>query len=99
MNTFASIRTRYHGATDHQGSRISTVDDGGRCASGSGPKRRRTSMSYDHALDTSENHAKAASIWIKKFIDLPNARLAEPGLAFDGDYFWTWGFDWQEVTE
>ncbi len=91
--TFASIKTRYHGATNHQGSRISITDDGA-AGEALGPKRRRMVMPYDHSLNTSENHAAAAGLWIKKFIGInfSNARLAEPGLAFGGDYFWTWEF-------
>jgi len=89
--TFASIKTRYLGPTNFVGSRISVTDDGA-----FGNKRRRLVIPYDHALNISENHAAAAGLWIEKFIDLPNARLAEPGLAFGGDYFWTWDFLKQE---
>ena len=85
--TFASVKTRYHGPTNSNGSRMSVTDEGA-----FGNKRRRLVIGYDHGLDVAENHAAAAGLWVKKFIDLPNARLAEPGLAFDGDYFWTWEF-------
>jgi hypothetical protein len=89
VTTFASIKTRYYGPTNHNGSRVSATDEG---TFGSKFGRRRLVMSYDHGLNLTENHAKAARLWIEKFIDLPNAQLADVGLCFDGDYFWTWNF-------
>jgi hypothetical protein len=44
-----AIVTKYHGPTNHKGSRISARADAGRIM-----------MSYDHALGISENHAAAA---------------------------------------
>ena len=97
--TFASIKTRYHGPTNFNGSRISVTDDGG-----IGMKRRRIIVEYDHELDVTDNHCRAAKRWIDKFINPTSmtmtdvywkpgaARIASPGFAFDGDYYWTWDF-------
>lgn len=45
-----AIRTRYHGATNVKGSRISACDSEG----------FRVILSYDHALNGDENHKRAA---------------------------------------
>jgi len=92
MTAFASIKTKFIGPTDYRGSRISVTDDGR-----FDNKPRRLVVGWDYALNPSENHAAAASAWIAKFIadaaDLPRARIADVGLAFGGEYFWTWEFD------
>jgi hypothetical protein len=44
-----AIVTRYHGPTNHKGSRISARAEAGRIF-----------RHYDHALDAKENHAQAA---------------------------------------
>ncbi len=90
---FSSIKTKYLGPTNYRGSRVSVTDDGG---FDSNP--RRLVVGWDYALDTTGNHAAAAAAWIEKFIDLPfrgsskptNAHLVETGMAFNGEYFWTW---------
>lgn len=48
---FKSIITRYHGPTDHKGSRISASAEG----------VPRLYMPYDYALNAAENHAAAAA--------------------------------------
>jgi len=90
---FASIKTRYIGPTNSRGSRISVTDDGG-----FNDNRRRLVIGWDYALNTNENHAAAASAWIEKFIDLPNARVSDTGLSFNSEYFWTWEFGSEEAT-
>jgi len=86
VETFASIKTRYFGPTDHKGSRILATDEGA-----FGNKRRRLVIGYDHGLDVAENHAAAAQQWLEKFISPSGwATVSMPGLAFNGDYFWTW---------
>lgn len=94
MTAFASIKTRYLGPTNYRGSRVSVTDDGG-----FDNKARRLIVGWDHELNTTGNHAAAASAWIEKFIDLPDAHLADVGLAFDGSYFWTWEFHPDDPAE
>jgi len=50
-----AIVTKYHGPTDARGSRISA-----RCVGG------RIFVSYDHALDSEENHEAAARALARK---------------------------------
>jgi hypothetical protein len=50
-----AIQTRYHGPTDHNGSRITA-----RCDAG------RVTVPYDHALGLPENHDAAADALIRK---------------------------------
>ena len=87
---FSSIKTKYIGPTNYRGSRVSVTDDGG--------FPRRLVVGWDYELDTGGNHAAAAAAWIEKFIDLPNARIAETGMSFNGEYFWTWEFASEEAT-
>jgi hypothetical protein len=49
MICYQAIVTKYHGPTNYKGSRISARADAGRVV-----------LSYDHALNADENHAKAA---------------------------------------
>jgi len=86
FDTRASIRTRYAGPTDTLGSRITASDDWP--PSGEGSTRRRVTVSWDYGLDTPDNHHRAAVEWLACY--RPGATIAGPGLAFGGDYFWTW---------
>ena len=88
----ASIKTKYLGPTNFKPSRVSVTDD-----AAFGEKPRRLVVSWDHALNPQQNHAKAARLWVKKYITLENARLADVGLGFGGEYFWTWDFGTEEV--
>ena len=88
MDTFASFRTRYYGPTNTKGSKIIATDDWPREWVLGERSLRRKFVDYDHALNSTENHEMAARKWLDEYI--PEARLASPGLAFDGDYYWTW---------
>ena len=57
-----TIETAYHGPTDHKGSRISAT-----CKRDS-DKTYRKVVSFDHALDTGENH-RAAALALMEVID------------------------------
>lgn len=56
----AAIRTRYHGPTDHRGSRFTAMADDTR-------DRQSVTVGYDYALDVDANHAAAAEAWLDKF--------------------------------
>lgn len=68
---FESIITRYHGPTDHNGSRISASAEG----------VKRVYVSYDYALNAAENHAAAAAAlanrhgWLKDGMELTGGGL------------------------
>ena len=59
--TYASIKTKYHGPTNTKGSRVSVTDD-----AAPEDKPRRLVVDWDYALNSTENHTKAAKLWIKK---------------------------------
>ena len=92
--TLASIKTKSFGPTDCNGSRIIVTDDGAL-----GAKKRRLTVSWDDGLNGPQNHMRAANLWIEKYITLENARLADVGLGFAGEYFWTWDFGTEEGGE
>lgn len=77
----AAIRTRYHGPTDHRGSRFTATSDDAR-------DRRRLTVGYDYALDIDANHAAAADAWLDKF--QPRRRRTFGALIFAGDHYHTW---------
>jgi hypothetical protein len=68
-----AIRTRYHGATNTRGSRITAS-----CEAGS------LTMPFDYSLNDEGNHAKAAQLMIKR---LGWSGLFLGG-QFDGDHYW-----------
>lgn len=53
---FQAIVTKYHGPTNHKGSRISARAEAGRVV-----------VSYDHALNISDNHKAAAQALVERF--------------------------------
>jgi len=83
ITTRSSIRTRYHGPTDTLGSRISAFDG-----------RRRVVVPFACECDANQNHAYAAQVFLNKHYNnktLPPCEVdAHSGLAFDGDYYWSW---------
>lgn len=68
---FKSIITRYHGPTDHKGSRISASAEG----------VPRVYLSYDYGLNAADNHAAAAAAlanrhgWLKDGMQLTGGGL------------------------
>lgn len=50
-----AITTKYHGPTDHRGSRVTAKCDAG-----------RITVPWDHSLDSTENHAAAVRALIHK---------------------------------
>lgn len=79
----ASIRTRYHGPTDHRGSRFTATADDTR-------DRQRVTVGYNYALDVDANHAAAAQAWLDKFHGLRQVVLTDTALVFAGDHYHTW---------
>ena len=53
---FQAITTRYIGPTNHRGSRVKATAEAGHVI-----------LSWDHALNDNDNHAKAAEALAKKF--------------------------------
>ena len=90
-DTFASIRTRYRGPTNYRGARVIVTDDYPKSWPG---ERRRLTLSWDHSKNTTGNHYAAACAWCATYFD--DATIEIPGLAFDGNYYWTWAY--KEVT-
>lgn len=84
FDTRASIRTRYVGPTNTKGSRVTVCDD-------HPEQRRRLTVNWDPGLSSTENHHRAAMRFLNRHID--NAVIREPGLNFNGDYFWTWTWE------
>ena len=68
-----AIRTRYHGPTNTRGSSFSAQCEGGRVV-----------VPYDYALNTDENHLKAARALCAK---LGWHDVTEGGV-FQNDYYW-----------
>tara|TARA_R100001086_G_scaffold217411_1_gene133870 strand:+ start:777 stop:1100 length:324 start_codon:yes stop_codon:yes gene_type:complete len=92
--TYSAIRTRYHGATNYTGSRISATDG-----------NKRIFVPYDYSKNVNENHCAAAQTFLDKdarkvttfaqtFFDKDERFKIKvkkrSGLVFNGDYFWTW---------
>lgn len=72
-----AIRTRYSGPTNTRGSRIHA-----KCEAGS------LSVSYDHSLNSEENHKAACDALIKK-LDWTSPHYAPMvGGEFDGATYW-----------
>lgn len=71
-----AIRTRYHGATDSKGSRISA-----KCEAGT------IYVSWDHGLDVQQNHVAAATAMRNKMKwDTDHYPRMASGV-FGGDYY------------
>ena len=81
--TRASIRTRYAGPTNTRGSRIIVTED-----SWGDHRPRKVIVSWDYALNPTQNHVAAAQAWL----DTHNAgaRVETPGLEFAHDCYFTW---------
>lgn len=85
--TRAAIRTRFHGPTNTQGSRIS-----------SSWHKYRVYVPYAYDENSEQNHARAAQALLDKHFKIedpqePNARYKvnlSSGLAFDDDYYWSY---------
>jgi len=77
--TRSAIRTRYHGATNYKGARISATDG-----------NKRIFVPYDYSLNTAENHCAAAQTFFDKDERFKIKVKKRSGLVFNGDYFWTW---------
>lgn len=81
----SSIRTRYHGPTNTQGSRISAFDG-----------KRRIYVPYAYQCNLDQNHAHAAQVFLNKHYNnkiLPPCEVdPSSGLSFNADYYWTWNF-------
>lgn len=74
-----AILTRYHGPTNHRGTRISATAQAG-----------RISVSYDYALNSGDNHAAAAKHLAEQFgwNDFDGEWIG--GQLPNQDYAWTW---------
>lgn len=81
---YASIRTKYIGATDTRGSRISVLES--RYGSES---PRWIMVPYDHNYSIQKMHAVAAQLWVNKYLH-KGTRVKDYGLTFNGNYYWTW---------
>ena len=83
--TCSAIRTRYHGATNYKGARISATDG-----------NKRIFVPYDYSKNGNENHCQAAQAFLDKGFLYRNDDTfifqvdGSSGLVFSGDYFWTW---------
>tara|TARA_R100000773_G_scaffold41116_2_gene37482 strand:- start:525 stop:815 length:291 start_codon:yes stop_codon:yes gene_type:complete len=77
--TRSAIRTRYHGATNYTGARISATNG-----------VKRIFAPYNYSLNTAENHCVTAQTFFDKderfYIEVKKVS----GLCFEGDYYWTW---------
>lgn len=69
-----AIQTRYHGPTDHRGSRVIAS-----C------QAKRITLDWDHALDTDQNHLAAAVALIEQ-LSWPGVLTG--GVLADGSYAW-----------
>ena len=77
--TRSAIRTRYHGATNYTGSRISATDG-----------NKRIFVPYDYSKNGNENHCAAAQTFFDKDERFKIKVKKRSGLCFEGDYYWTW---------
>lgn len=68
-----AIVTKFHGATNFRGSRVSATAQAG-----------RVYLSWDDALDIDENHRAAATALANKFGWLDHSDLSEGGALPDG---------------
>jgi len=74
---YQAIRTRFHGATETRGSRITARAEAG-----------SVTVSYDYSLNGSENHARAAQALVDKF-GWGKPHYGEyVGGVFGNDYYW-----------
>ena len=92
IRTACSIRTRYHGATNHRGTRISATDG-----------FEKIYVPYRYDLSNEQNHAEAANAFIDKYYNDRKHSVTvldfESGLWFDRDYYWTWkNLSWEEAA-
>lgn len=55
------VRTKFLGPTTHQGSRISVTH-----GQGTGIRGKRVVLSWDHALDTADNHCLAIKFYLDR---------------------------------
>tara|TARA_R110000822_G_scaffold51947_5_gene134848 strand:- start:80 stop:361 length:282 start_codon:yes stop_codon:yes gene_type:complete len=74
-----AIRTKYHGATNYKPSRIIATGELG-----------KVTVSYDHALDSTDNHAAAARLYVERNVQYESVLDDQNGLCFDHCYYWTW---------
>jgi hypothetical protein len=85
LNSYAAIRTRYHGATNTKGARIVAMRPG---YGAFGPPERLT-MGYDYELGDTGSHHAAAVLFVAKYNPYP-VSIKPDAMAYDGDMFWTW---------
>jgi hypothetical protein len=78
-----AIRTRYHGATNTRGARITATCEGG-----------SIQMSYDYSLDAEPNHRKAVELLLKRL----GWVAVYQGGQFGGDYYWIGQSAWTPET-
>ncbi len=79
--TVAGIVTRFLSPTNHKGARVAVSDH-------YPDDPRRIYVSWDYALNPTENHHAAAQAWLAKFI--PHAGIVSPGIDCGNGYAWTW---------
>ena len=77
--TRSAIRTRYHGATNYTGARISATDG-----------NKRIFFPYDYSKNVNENHCAAAQTFFDKDERFNIEVKKGSGLCFKNDYYWTW---------
>jgi hypothetical protein len=73
-----AIRTRFHGATNTRGARIS-ADDG---------RGHRLTIGYPYELNSEQAHRRAALDWAYKFSTVGGVITATPAW-FASDCYWT----------
>ena len=82
-----TIRTKYHGAGNTKGSRISA-----KC------ELKTIYLSYDSALDSEANHRKACNALRQVMGWVPSAgRVYDSAMVggyFDGCHYWVWKNEW-----
>jgi len=96
IDTRSSIKTKYLGPTNHRGSRIVVTDD-----NNAFHNSQRITVNWNYELNVNENHAMAAQVWLSKNMTHfekkynQKACLSEPGLSFNGCYYWSW--TWSQI--
>lgn len=80
-----AIRTRYHGATNTQGARITAKASGG----------RSLTLPRDYSLDVDQDHARVA----QRLVDRLGWTGVYHGGSFGGDFYWVCESGWTPTVE
>mgnify|MGYP003151698765 FL=1 len=90
MEARAGIKVKFYGPTNHRGQRLVVKRE----KWGEDIPAKRLTVSWDDGLDPAGNVEAAANAFLDKFVNVDRIKgaRAKIAVAFDGDYYVSWGW-------